>query len=276
MKWLEHQLTASQFAKLLKALVVVAGALMSTALVAALVLGKLQWSGRSLTLLIPTYASKYIPIIASVGEHQPTAWSSFYLALGPAMLFTPLGLYYSFKSLSAGSMFMIIYSVFAVYFSGVMVRLLLTLAPASCFLSAVGISTFLDRVSSMTRTLAVDDACQSDDNSSASATAAPATTATAAAPSVRAATRSKAGAKHSKRSEPATTTKQPTAEDDDPYAGETLAALSVRLRFAAPPNGMKTALRPREIPSAIGLLVLAVCVRSSSCVCFDVRAIDTR
>eukprot|EP01050_Picozoa_sp_SAG11_P022386 SAG11_NODE_4225_length_2003_cov_1.109244_3_plen_66_part_01 len=32
--------------------------------------GKTQWSGRSLTLLDPTYASKYIPIIASVSEHQ--------------------------------------------------------------------------------------------------------------------------------------------------------------------------------------------------------------
>eukprot|EP01052_Picozoa_sp_SAG31_P005215 SAG31_NODE_225_length_19846_cov_19.057983_25_plen_190_part_00 len=32
--------------------------------------GKTQWAGRSLTLLDPTYASKYIPIIASVSEHQ--------------------------------------------------------------------------------------------------------------------------------------------------------------------------------------------------------------
>lgn len=31
--------------------------------------GKSKWSGRSLTLLDPTYAKKYIPIIASVSEH---------------------------------------------------------------------------------------------------------------------------------------------------------------------------------------------------------------
>ena len=31
--------------------------------------GKTQWSGRSMTLLDPTYAKKYIPIIASVSEH---------------------------------------------------------------------------------------------------------------------------------------------------------------------------------------------------------------
>ena len=45
------------------------------------ILGKLQWSGRSLTLLDPTYASKYIPIIASVSEHQPTTWTSFFFDL---------------------------------------------------------------------------------------------------------------------------------------------------------------------------------------------------
>jgi len=31
--------------------------------------GNTKWSGRSMTLLDPTYAKKYIPIIASVSEH---------------------------------------------------------------------------------------------------------------------------------------------------------------------------------------------------------------
>lgn len=31
--------------------------------------GRTKWSGRSMTLLDPTYAKKYIPIIASVSEH---------------------------------------------------------------------------------------------------------------------------------------------------------------------------------------------------------------
>jgi hypothetical protein len=37
--------------------------------------------GRSLSLLDPTYASKYIPIIASVSEHQPPAWPSYFTDL---------------------------------------------------------------------------------------------------------------------------------------------------------------------------------------------------
>lgn len=35
------------------------------------------WTGRSLSLLDPTYASKYIPIIASVSEHQPPTTYSY-------------------------------------------------------------------------------------------------------------------------------------------------------------------------------------------------------
>lgn len=34
-------------------------------------------TGRSLSLLDPTYASRFIPIIASVSEHQPPSWTSY-------------------------------------------------------------------------------------------------------------------------------------------------------------------------------------------------------
>jgi dolichyl-diphosphooligosaccharide--protein glycosyltransferase len=36
--------------------------------------GIINFSSRSLTLLDPTYAKKFIPIVASVSEHQPTTW----------------------------------------------------------------------------------------------------------------------------------------------------------------------------------------------------------
>jgi dolichyl-diphosphooligosaccharide--protein glycosyltransferase len=45
--------------------------------------------------------------------------------------------------LSAGSLFLILYGITAVYFSGVMVRLMLVLAPAVCCLSGVAISDIL-------------------------------------------------------------------------------------------------------------------------------------
>ena len=46
-------------------------------------------AGRSLSLLDPTYASKYIPIIASVSEHQPPAWTSYFTDLNALVRFLP-------------------------------------------------------------------------------------------------------------------------------------------------------------------------------------------
>jgi dolichyl-diphosphooligosaccharide--protein glycosyltransferase len=151
MQWVSTQLPRDRFMRLLRACLSAGAAFVGSGLLLAFLLGKLQWSGRSLTLLDPTYASKYIPIIASVGEHQPTVWSAYYFSLGPAMLFIPLGVYYSFQKLDAACLFMIVYSTFAFYFSGIMVRLLLTLAPAACYLSAVGASGFMHKIVAITR-----------------------------------------------------------------------------------------------------------------------------
>lgn len=156
--WISGEISQGDFAKLVRFIAIGGVAVVATGLIGAMALGKLQWSGRSLTLLDPTYASKYIPIIASVGEHQPTTWAAFYFSLGPAVLFVPLGIYYSFKELNEGYIFMIVYSVFAFYFAGVMVRLLLTLAPAACFLSAVGLSSFMDKVANLLRSPAKGEA----------------------------------------------------------------------------------------------------------------------
>lgn len=78
-------------------------------------------AGRSLSLLDPTYASKYIPIIASVSEHQPPAWPSYFTDLHVASVLMPAGLISLFWPLTAASMFLILYACTAVYFSGVMV-----------------------------------------------------------------------------------------------------------------------------------------------------------
>lgn len=66
-----------------KLFVIGAGAVMGAAVGAAVVVRVMAsptfgWTGRSLSLLDPTYASKFIPIIASVSEHQPPAWNSYF------------------------------------------------------------------------------------------------------------------------------------------------------------------------------------------------------
>lgn len=54
------------------------------------------------TLLDPTYAKKFIPIVASVSEHQPTTWASYIFDLHALVFAAPLGLYYCFKKLTGG------------------------------------------------------------------------------------------------------------------------------------------------------------------------------
>ncbi|KAF4674262.1 oligosaccharyl transferase stt3 subunit [Perkinsus olseni] len=108
--------------------------------------GKTAWSGRSMTLLDPTYASKYIPIIASVSEHQPTSWSNYVMDLHCLPFLAPIGMYYCMRRLSDGSLFLGVYGILAVYFSGVMIRLLLVLAPAASCLAGVGASVVASSV----------------------------------------------------------------------------------------------------------------------------------
>ena len=59
--------------------------------------------------------------IASVSEHQPTSWSSFYFDLQVLTILFPAGLYYCFTRLTDHNIFIILYGVTSVYFAGVMV-----------------------------------------------------------------------------------------------------------------------------------------------------------
>eukprot|EP01050_Picozoa_sp_SAG11_P020167 SAG11_NODE_3354_length_2506_cov_0.999585_2_plen_186_part_00 len=64
-----------------------------------------------------------VAIIASVSEHQPTAWSSFMFDLHCLCFLFPVGMYYCFKNLTDGKIFIVMYGMFSVYFAGVMVRI---------------------------------------------------------------------------------------------------------------------------------------------------------
>ncbi|KAG9148864.1 hypothetical protein Leryth_020827 [Lithospermum erythrorhizon] len=130
-------------------LVVTVGLIVCCAVVAVLVAlvassPTMGWSGRSLSLLDPTYASKYIPIIASVSEHQPPTWPSYFMDINVLAFLVPAGIVACFLPLSDASSFVILYIVTSVYFSGVMVRLMLVFAPAACILSGIALSGAFD------------------------------------------------------------------------------------------------------------------------------------
>ena len=60
-----------------------------------------------------------VPIIASVSEHQPTAWPSFFFDLEMLIFIFPAGLFLCFQQLTDGHVFIIIYAALASYFAGV-------------------------------------------------------------------------------------------------------------------------------------------------------------
>ncbi|KAM0729906.1 Dolichyl-diphosphooligosaccharide--protein glycosyltransferase subunit STT3B [Formica fusca] len=102
------------------------------------------WSGRFYSLWDTGYAKIHIPIIASVSEHQPTTWFSFFFDLHILVTTFPVGLWYCIKHINDERVFVILYAISAVYFAGVMVRLMLTLTPVVCMLAGVAISRLVE------------------------------------------------------------------------------------------------------------------------------------
>jgi dolichyl-diphosphooligosaccharide--protein glycosyltransferase len=144
--FLRSKLTKEQFDVLFQSIV---AAILSIAVGFAAILslsGKVSpWTGRFYSLLDPSYAKNHIPIIASVSEHQPTSWSSFYFDLQILVFLFPAGLYFCFDKLTDSNIFIILYGITSIYFAGVMVRLMLVLAPVMCILSGIAVSHLLSK-----------------------------------------------------------------------------------------------------------------------------------
>ena len=102
------------------------------------------WSGRFYSLWDTGYAKIHIPIIASVSEHQPTAWPAFFFDLNLLIWLFPAGVYLCFQQLADEHVFIVVYALFGSYFAGVMVRLMLTLTPVVCVAAAIAASSLLD------------------------------------------------------------------------------------------------------------------------------------
>lgn len=102
------------------------------------------WNGRFYSLWDTGYAKIHIPIIASVSEHQPTAWPAFFFDLNFLIWLFPAGVYMCFQDLRDEHVFVVVYALFGSYFAGVMVRLMLTLTPIVCVAAAIALSSVLD------------------------------------------------------------------------------------------------------------------------------------
>ncbi|KAJ5732029.1 hypothetical protein N7493_003510 [Penicillium malachiteum] len=138
-------LPGKQFQKLLTSMVLLTFGLGFAGLVLLTVSGVIApWSGRFYSLWDTGYAKIHIPIIASVSEHQPTAWPAFFFDLNFLIWLFPAGVFLCFQKLKDEHVFVIIYAVLSSYFAGVMVRLMLTLTPVVCVAAALALSAVLD------------------------------------------------------------------------------------------------------------------------------------
>ena len=144
-EYVRYQLPSKQFQILLRSLVLIITALAFGFLVLLTVSGTIApWSGRFYSLWDTGYAKIHIPIIASVSEHQPTAWPAFFFDLNMLIWLFPAGVYMCFRNLKDEHVFIVIYAVLSSYFAGVMVRLMLTLTPIVCVSAAMALSQILD------------------------------------------------------------------------------------------------------------------------------------
>ncbi|KAI8608009.1 Oligosaccharyl transferase STT3 subunit-domain-containing protein, partial [Chytriomyces sp. MP71] len=158
---IRSHLSANQFKSLFHGLIAGVFLLGFAGLVTLTVGGYIApWTGRFYSLWDTGYAKKYIPIIASVSEHQPTAWPAFFFDLQLLMPLFPAGIYFCFQELRDEHVFIILYAVTGSYFAGVMVRLMLTLTPCVCIASAFAISNVLDLYMSPVKQVLVDEDSQ--------------------------------------------------------------------------------------------------------------------
>lgn len=143
--FVRQQLPGRQFQTLLRSLILMIFAVSVGGLVLLTASGVIApWSGRFYSLWDTGYAKIHIPIIASVSEHQPTAWPAFFFDLNLLIWLFPAGVYMCFRNLKDEQVFIVIYAVLASYFAGVMVRLMLTLTPVVCVAAALALSSILD------------------------------------------------------------------------------------------------------------------------------------
>jgi dolichyl-diphosphooligosaccharide---protein glycosyltransferase len=144
-EFIRSSVPSKQFATLLWGFVAAVFVLAFASLVLLTVGGVIApWTGRFYSLWDTGYAKIHIPIIASVSEHQPTAWPAFFFDLNLLIWLFPAGVYLCFLKLADEQVFVVVYAVLASYFSGVMVRLMLTLTPIVCVAAALAMSNLLD------------------------------------------------------------------------------------------------------------------------------------
>ncbi|MCP9258964.1 Dolichyl-diphosphooligosaccharide--protein glycosyltransferase subunit STT3B [Dirofilaria immitis] len=101
LKYMQHRVSRKEFMTLFFCGVSVVLVLGISTIVLLTYAGYIApWSGRFYSLWDTGYAKIHIPIIASVSEHQPTTWVSFFFDLHITAAVFPVGLWYCVKNVN--------------------------------------------------------------------------------------------------------------------------------------------------------------------------------
>lgn len=141
------KVSESNFKFLTRLLIQAMGFLIISGFIFIVVMGKTTVGHRILTLVNPVFAKKHNPLVASISEHQSTAWSSMFFDLHFLVFFAPIGAYWCLKKVQNAKLFVVLYGLIGFYFSSVMIRLMLVSGPALCILSGIGLSYLLKKLS---------------------------------------------------------------------------------------------------------------------------------
>ncbi|MFW9935497.1 MAG: STT3 domain-containing protein [Candidatus Thorarchaeota archaeon] len=95
-------------------------------------------AGKFYTVIDPLIRKEAF-LLASVGEHLPSPWATFWFNLSFLVLLMPFGFYIAFQRERETDILLIIFALTALYFTGSMIRLALILAPAAAILGAYGL-----------------------------------------------------------------------------------------------------------------------------------------
>lgn len=105
---IRSHLSAKEFKSLLNSLVFFFGIGGFAAIVGLTYAGKIApFTGRFYSLWDTGYAKIHIPIIASVSEHQPTAWTAFFFDLQLLIAVFPLGIFVAFREFKDEHIFVV-------------------------------------------------------------------------------------------------------------------------------------------------------------------------
>ncbi len=99
--------------------------------------------GKRLQSVLNPLFRNQINLVASVAEHMPTAWSTFYYDILIPLSLLPLGVYFCFKRYNYADIFLLVFTLLLFYFTGSMVRIILAFAPAGALMGAYGLSNVL-------------------------------------------------------------------------------------------------------------------------------------